>query len=92
MRYSGLDPTARYRLRVVYSGGSMHVPIKLDADSTAIHPLMKKPDPVRPLDFDVPTAATADGSLTLTWTAEPGRGGNGRGCQVGEVWLFKRGP
>ena len=28
--------------------------------------------------------------LTLTWSADPGRGGNGRGCQVAEVWLVKK--
>ena len=34
-------------------------------------------------------AATASGSLTLSWFAEPGLGGNGRACQVAEVWLMK---
>ena len=36
-----------------------------------------------------PPPATADGTLTLRWTREPGRGGNGRGCQVAEVWLIR---
>jgi hypothetical protein len=26
----------------------------------------------------------------LNWTQEPGAGGNGRGCQVAEVWLIKQ--
>jgi hypothetical protein len=34
--------------------------------------------------------ATQTGELTLTWHGEPGRGGNGRGCQVAEVWLTKK--
>jgi hypothetical protein len=52
---------------------------------------MSKPNPVKPLEFEIPHAATADGVLTLTWTEEPGRGSNGRGCQVGEVWLIRAG-
>jgi hypothetical protein len=51
---------------------------------------MTKPSPIQPLEFDLPTEATANGELTLTWTREPGLGGNGRGCQVAEVWLIRR--
>jgi hypothetical protein len=43
-----------------------------------------------PLEFDIPAEATLDGGLTLTWSQEAGVGGNGRGCQVAEVWLMKR--
>jgi hypothetical protein len=50
---------------------------------------MEKPDPVHPIEFAVPMGATADGELTLRWSPEPGRGGNGRGCQVAEVWLIR---
>jgi hypothetical protein len=46
--------------------------------------------PVRPLEFDVPGEATATGELTLSWSREPGLGGNGRGCQVSEVWLIRK--
>ena len=31
-----------------------------------------------------------DGVLELTFRQEPGRGGNGRGCQVTEVWVIKK--
>jgi hypothetical protein len=61
----------------------------LEADGIEVHPWIAKPDPVRPVEFDVPAKATADGRLTLTWRQEPGRGGNGRGCQVAEVWLLR---
>jgi len=91
MRYTDLDPSARYRLKVVYSGGNLGPKVRLEAEGALIHPLLAKPDPVRPIEFDVPRAATADGVLTLTWTEEPGRGANGRGCQVGEVWLIRAG-
>ena len=47
-----------------------------------IHPFIAKPMPVQPLEFDIPGEATANGELTLSWSREPGLGGNGRGCQV----------
>ena len=89
MRYVDLDPSARYRLKVVYSGGNLGPKIRLEADGVEIHPLLAKPDPVKPLEFEIPHTVTADGELKLAWTEEPGRGGNGRGCQVGEVWLIR---
>jgi hypothetical protein len=91
VRYSDLDRNARYKLRVVYAGESNRVRIRLSAnDGVEIHPLLPKERPIRPVEFDIPKAATADGKLKLSWSAEPGRGGNGRGCQVAEVWLMKR--
>jgi hypothetical protein len=90
MKYTGLDPRAKYRVRAVYADDSNHVQIRLEAEGKEIHPLMKKPDPPEPLEFDVPPAATADGELTLSWYRESGRGGNGRGCQVREVWLIRK--
>ena len=58
--------------------------------SLEVHPLMVKPVPVAPVEFDIPQAATAAGVLDLSWTREPGLGGNGRGCQVSEVWLIRK--
>ncbi len=89
MKYEGLDPQARYRLRVVYSGDNFRPRIRLEAEEREIHPLIKKPDPIVPLEFDIPSTLTADGVLNLRWNQELGRGGNGRGCQVSEVWLMK---
>ena len=43
-----------------------------------------------PVEFDIPREATRNGELNLTWTREPGQGGNGRGCQVSEIWLIKK--
>jgi hypothetical protein len=91
MRYDGLDPEARYTLRVVYAGDRVATRIRLLADAQEVHPWIPKPEPVRPLDFEVPARATSDGRLDLTWSQQPGRGGNGRGCQVAEVWLIRRG-
>jgi hypothetical protein len=91
MRYSDLDPAARYRIRVVYSGDESRVKIALDCNANGqVHPPIPKPWPPRPLEFDVPAEATRTGGLTLIWHREKGRGGNGRGCQVAEVWLMKK--
>ncbi len=90
LRYEGLDPHGSYKVRVVYAGDVFTTQVKLVADEQySVHPLIEKPKPLRPMDFPVPSEATNDGTLTLTWTQEPGRGGNGRGCQVAEVWLIK---
>lgn len=92
MQYEGLDRSARYRVRVVYGGDNFRVRVRLEADGGEVHPLIAKPNPPRAVEFDVPAGATADGALTLRWTREPGLGGNGRGCQVAEVWLIRAGP
>jgi hypothetical protein len=54
-----------------------------------VHPFISKPQPVQPVEFDIPQEATSIGELTLTWQANPERGGPGRGCQIAEVWLIK---
>ena len=91
MNYTGLDRTARYEVRVVYSGDSLTRKIRLDAnDGTPVHPYIDKPSPVAPIEFDIPPSATASGELTLSWRREPGLGGNGRGAQVAEVWLIRK--
>jgi hypothetical protein len=89
MRYEGLDPHGRYRLRFTYSGDSPRARMRLEAEGTEVHGWLTKPNPVAPVEYPVPPAAVADGRLELTWTQEPGRGGNGRGCQVAEVWLIR---
>lgn len=92
MKYDGLDPTATYKVRVVYAGDiySQSVRIRLTADDAhEVHGPMAKPSPVAPVEFTVPKAATADGALTLTWRINEGIGGAGRGNQVAEVWLIK---
>jgi hypothetical protein len=91
LRYTDLDPSAQYKVRVVYAGTTPQLKIRLVAnDQYEIHPLMAKPSPVKPIEFDVPAQATASGELNLTWNIEPGRGGNGRGRQVSEIWLIKK--
>ncbi len=91
MQYHGLDPERSYKIRVVYCGDRPDVKLRLDSNNDIqIHPLIEKPWPPRPLEFDIPPEATRSGSLTLIWHSELGLGGDGRGCQVAEVWLMKK--
>ena len=89
MRYDNLDKQARYKVRVVYAGDSFRNLIRLDADGHEVHGWFKKPVPPVQVESDVPAEATSDGQLTLSWRQEPGKGANGRGCQVAEVWLMR---
>jgi hypothetical protein len=91
MHYTGLDMATAYKLRIVYTGDMFQVKVRLVAgDSFEIHPYLLKPRDMTPLEFDLPGGVTRGGSLDLTWSIERGRGANGRGCQVSEVWLMKR--
>ena len=91
MRYRDLDPKAQYKVRVVYAGDSIRPKIRLVANgSVEIHPLLARPVPFRPLEFDIPREATANGELRLQWYRESGLGDAGRGTQVAEVWLVRK--
>jgi hypothetical protein len=93
MHYDNLDRNAQYRIRVVYAGDSPNIKIRLGADTSKgaieIHPLITKPAPIKPIEFEIPKSATQSGELNLSWSREAALGGNGRGCQVAEVWLIK---
>lgn len=91
VRYTGLDPQASYQVRVLYAGDAPKRKIRLVAnDAIEVHPYLLRPMPFKPLEFELPREATAGGQLTLTWLPEPGLGGNGRGCQVSELWLIRK--
>lgn len=91
MRYEGLDPQAEYKIRLVYAGGNVRPKLRLVADgSYQVHDWLSRPVPFHPLEYDIPKAATMDGNLELTFTREPGLSGNGRGLEIGEVWLIKK--
>lgn len=87
LEYEGLDPAARYRVRVVYGLG----PVRLTANGEEVHPPLDRR--YQAVEFDVPARATATGRLRLEWTGQEGRGGNGRAVSVAEVFLLRvRGP
>jgi hypothetical protein len=91
MHYADLDPKAEYKIRVVYGGDSPRQKLRLLANgSIEIHPFISKQVPYQPVEFEIPRDATRNGELNLAWTREPGQGGNGRGCQVSEIWLIKK--
>ncbi len=91
MQYADLDPESQYRVRVVYSPEAKQVRIRLVANEKyEVHPLLQRPSPQQPVEFDIPQEATKGGELTLSWTREQGLGGNGRGCQICEVWLLRK--
>jgi hypothetical protein len=94
LHYPSLDPEAEYKVRLVYSGSLRRrgepVVVRLTGDGVEIHPEMPKPNPIQPVEFDVPVEVTRDGELTLGCTGAVGRGGPGRGCQIAEVWLMRK--
>jgi len=89
MRYTDLDPTAHYRVRISYGGDARRIAVRLTANGVEVHPYREKGATPEPVELELPPQATSTGTLTLEWTRTPGLGGNGRGTQVSEVWLIK---
>ena len=93
MAYDDLDPKAHYKIRVLYAGDGPKRKVRLVANDTIeVHPYLIKPWPFKVLEFPIAPAATQPGKLKLSWFGEPGLAGNGRSCQVSEVWLMKDTP
>ena len=93
MRYTDLDPQARYRIKIIYTGEHDYhgeVLVRFEAEGKEIHAFMPKPNPIQPVEFDIPKNLTDDGILELKWFTNSERTGAGRGCQVGEVWLMRK--
>ena len=91
MRYTNLDPASQYKIRVVYAGDMLgRSKIRMLAGGIEVHGLIAKPQPVQPLEYEIPASAIRNGTLDVTWYREKGLGGNGRGCQVSEVWLIRK--
>jgi len=89
MIYYNLDKTQHYRIRITYGGEDYTVPIRLVANDTMeIHAPLKRDTNPKIVEYDIPQAATATGTLDLKWTRPNGIGGGGRGLQVAEVWLM----
>ncbi len=97
--YHALKSGSSYTLRVVFGPESANQPIHIRAIipdpisgsplTVAIADLKSKPSPSQPLEFSIPQSAISqrEGMLSLEIFSDIGRGGNGRGCQVCEMWL-----
>ena len=91
LRYTGLDPAARYKVRFVQAGDSTPRGTRLVANGNVeVHPMRKKDVEAKPVEYDIPAAATASGNLVLEWQPDPAESGNGRFVQVSEVWLIRK--
>jgi hypothetical protein len=90
LRYTGLDPSAKYKVRFTQAGDGTARATRLVANGKLeIHPMRKKDLEVKPVEFEIPAEATAGGSLLLEWQANPEEAGNGRFVQVNEVWVIR---
>ena len=87
-RYTDLDPTARYKVRFTQGDGPRATRLMANG-KFEIHPMRKKELEVKPVEFEIPAAATSNGELVLEWQANPEESGNGRFVQVNEVWLMR---
>ena len=71
MHYPRLDPSAQYKLRVVYAGEYFQVQVRLAAITSTngdkreieVHPFQPKAQPVTPVEFDISSEATSNGEL-----------------------------
>ncbi len=83
MRYEGLDPAARYQLKILYTG-PFDPEMTLEAEGHQIHGPRGNSGST-PVLYPVPTAATSDGVLDLKWDLV----NIVRGPSVSELWLMK---
>ena len=85
VKYDGLDRNASYSIKVV-EFGRFGASIDLIADDQyLIHGPQRPQYPLWPTEYEIPKAATKDGSVELKWRLV-----EGRGTQVAEVWLIKK--
>lgn len=88
LRYDGLEPGRRYRLRYTWAGEDYALPLTLTANGTPLPaPQQRRANP-QTVELDIPPALTGKGRLTLAWARPAGMGGGGRGQQIAEVWLI----
>jgi hypothetical protein len=91
LSFPSLDPSAAYKVRLVYSDTESEIKIRLMANETIeVHPFIGKKIPPLPQEFDIPPEATRQGSLTLSLYREPGHGGLGAGAEISEIWIIKK--
>jgi len=90
IRYDRLDPTAAYILRVVVAVERTGRRFRLIAnDEIEVHSWIKRPSPIQSMEFAIPPAAVAMGTLTLRWHVEPGGGSFDSSMAISEVFLIR---
>lgn len=85
IKYTELDTTASYKMRITYTG-RFRSKLRLVANNDiVIHDFIETG--TRPVyEFDIPHSATANGNITFKWTCGEGQ----RGSQVTEIWLMRK--
>lgn len=92
LEYAGLDPAARYRLRILFFKSMFkqfqHERNTIRAGSTVLQLATESPLPMRPVVFAVPMKETQDRELTVTCTSPTSRPfSSTAGCSIVAVWL-----
>lgn len=85
--FSGLDPQAKYKLRIVYMAAENGLTVRLTAgDGVVIHNTLPKQRPFNPIfEFELPQETYTDGNLTLTWKGIESL----RGVAINELFIIK---
>jgi len=87
MRYEGLDPTARYLLRVTYPPYRPGTSVRLVANGEfELQPMGELPRELSLREYPIPEEATRSGTLELAWSRK-----GGRSVCVAEAWLIRQG-
>ncbi len=87
LTFSGLDPGAEYKVRIVYTGeaNKFKSHVRLEADGVIVHhPFRLDGDMVR--EYDLPSGVSDDGKVTMTWKCNDGE----RGVHIAEIFFIKR--
>lgn len=89
LTFEGFDPTATYRVRIVYTGeaNKFNSHVSCHAEGHLLQPTMRlEGDPVK--EYTLPATITADGKVTLRWQSAEGE----RGCHIAEILFLKNQP
>lgn len=85
IRYTDLDTSASYKMRITYTGRFRSKLRLLANDNIVIHDFIETG--TKPVyEFDIPRSATSSGAVTFSWACGEGQ----RGSQVTEIWLMRK--
>lgn len=86
MQYHGLDPDARYTIRLTGVGE-----FYTHADGKALEPVTERKETGEMVELRVPPSLTRDGALSLTWQTKDESHLNWRQhSRLNEIWLIKK--